>query len=650
MASQKKCVGVDFGAKSVKVAELALTKNGLRVLNVGSAEFNIPPDAPPADRHKIQANTLRALLKSLKISTREAVFCMPGQTVFVRRFPLPKTSPERLEKIIRYEARQQIPFPVDKTLLEYQVFDTVDRPEVDVFLVALKKDALFEFMNLVDRSGLKPVGISVSTLAMFNYHSLDNLPADKYGAMFEIARKKKSGGFKLKLKIPKIGKKGKSAAENKSKAPEQESEEAPEESWSPEVVKAYINMGATVTDISIGSAGPNPVLGFTRSILMGGVTMNRTIMENCEVVESLNDAERIRREEAVILSMDADYQEGTVQQASEAATAVLDRIIAEVRRSLDFYISQPDGMAVDEIVLSGGLARMTNLAAYIEEKLGITVSVYNQAVSENLQDIKSAGDDLALYPVALGLAVLGLGKAPLMIDFLPPERKVTIKFKKKKVFVFILAAMVGSITLLGAMSGGRYIQVYETQASQYQDEYMRHLPMIKRIQSAKDEHEELKKNYERLAKGLTDQRDFPLQRWLDILKAKPSDVLVSSLQILPNGTIIIEGFTEDMGSAVAFTSNLNRDLKDDKKVLEADGARMPNITPKIYNDLFKKDVTKFTINLKFKDRYSRVIEEKRTAQPQPGSQGGGQRGGRPQPGGRPNLPRAEDIGLDIGEL
>jgi len=605
MAVLKKCIGIDLGTSSIKVAELVMESGAVLVNKMVSTDIAIPESAPRTERQKAMVNALKGLLKSSKISTKEAVFCVPGQTVFIRRFPLPNVSEERLERIIKYEARQKIPYPLEKTMIEYQIFRKDSDSEVDVFLVALKKDVLFDFMDLVTRTGLRPVGISVSTLALYNYHTLDSMSREVFETRFG-KKKRKLPKFRLP-QIPKIKKKSKKAKVKEEEKPEPEmEEEGMEESFLQETVRGYIHISDNMTDLSIGSMGEHPTLGFTRSIPIAGQAITQAIMDNCENVRDLQQADQVKHEKAVVLSMDADL-EGKDTQASEAMTGVVDRIIAELRRSLDFYISQPDGMAVDEIILTGSESHIPHIGEYIEDKLGIPVFKY-ESPGEVFKGLKSDERSLTTFPICIGLGLLGLGLGYLKIDFLPPERKVAIKFKRKRGFVLVLAAMVAGTIILGAMSGDHYITIYQDQTARYQDEFRRNLPVINRIKEATKTQDELSGNFEKLAKGLTNERDYPLRRWLDILKSKPPDVLISSLMIFPNGKIQIEGFVEDMSSAVTFTSNLNSELLEKNNMLEGKGARLSNIKTE-YNDLFEKDVNKFTINMKIKGRYSRVTPE-----------------------------------------
>ena len=178
MPALKRCLGVDLGTSSVKLVEMGREKDAVRLLKFGSRELNLDPHSTPEERSEITAEAVRDLLRDLKITIKTAVFSVPGQAVFIKRVRLPRTSEERLHRIINFEARQQIPFPLDKTLLEYQVFDEPGVPDVEVLMVAIKRDFVDSFMRTVGRLRLKPIQVTVSTLAQFNFH-LFNTAADE---------------------------------------------------------------------------------------------------------------------------------------------------------------------------------------------------------------------------------------------------------------------------------------------------------------------------------------------------------------------------------------------------------------------------------------------------------------------------------------
>jgi len=383
MQARRKCLGVDLGCNTIKVAELVYEKGQLKITNLASAELNLPHRVSESERNEKALSVLRDLLKKNRIATKEAVFCIPGQSVFVRRVKLPKTTDERLARIITYEARQQIPFPLDKTVMEYQVFPEAEEDEVVVLMVAVKRDHINSYMEVVKRTGLKPLSVGVSSLALYNYYIFDKGPLfDKVPEGAETTEKEKVdkvGKLLRGFSLPFLKRKPK--PQEKPEEEKEEAEERPVEDVSAyEEVKAYVNIGASMLDLSIARLGKTPTLGFTRSVPVAGNEITKCIQDKSGI-ESFEEAERVKKQEVMLRTLEAE--EGTEhepvnQEATEATMFIVDRLIAELRRSLDFYISQPEGMAIDAIYLSGGQAQLSNLDSYIEEKLGLPVEVVQQ--------------------------------------------------------------------------------------------------------------------------------------------------------------------------------------------------------------------------------------------------------------------------------
>src|SRR5690606_7082142 len=60
------------------------------------------------------------------------VVSVPGHMAFARFAKLPPVEPKKIAEIVRFEAVQQIPFPLDQVEWDYQVFQQEDSPEVEV--------------------------------------------------------------------------------------------------------------------------------------------------------------------------------------------------------------------------------------------------------------------------------------------------------------------------------------------------------------------------------------------------------------------------------------------------------------------------------------------------------------------------------------
>ena len=630
MAALKKCLGVDLGSNTIKLVEATLDKDAVKVTSVVSAETNIDPSAPLEDRRKAMIATVKELLKKSKTTTKNAVFALPGQRVFIRRFRLPETTPERLERIVRYEARQQIPFPIDKTDLQFQFFPIPEEAEVEVLLVAVRHDDVSDYMKLIDKCGLKPRMIGVSSFALFNTHALVDEDKEKVGEKILEAQGKKRK--EEKPKKPKKKKKSKKGKKGEEEAPDEEEisaeEEAPEEDeFVFEEVHGYVNLGASTFDLTIASKGKDSSIKFSRSVPTAGNELTRAIMDACNIGSFL-DAERIKKHQTQLVTYDFDPDSaGDVNpEACEAASHATDRIVAEIRRSLDFFISQPDGMAVDNIVLSGGQAKIEGVQDYLEEKLTIPVSRLEGTGEGTALQWPEPNEELTQFAPALGLALQGVGMGAVDVDFLPEERKIIRDFPYRTTAVLVVF-LVG-ILFLTSQAGKQYAEKYRASASSLQVAINQQQGLIQDAQAIQDRHNKVAEKYDRLAAGFMD-RDYWLQFMADLAEIKPPGVLIQSIEGNYEGEVTIIGITEANRTAAEFSTRLRELLEEPDQ--EPSLENLERIDARNIPGLEAPEAFRFWITLDTSDKKNLLqITPTPTPTPQggPGGGFGGQFGGQ----------------------
>ncbi|MEI7635542.1 MAG: pilus assembly protein PilM [bacterium] len=584
MQQIRKCLGVDIGGTSVKIAEVALEKNGARVTKLVSKDLGLLPG--PMDKERINAilQAIRSLIKDNKISTKHTVFCLPGQTVFIRQLSgVPRTTEERLRNIIKYEARQLIPFALDNSVIEYQVFDYGDSAELKVLLAAVKKDIVADFMKVVAKTGLTPVMISVSSLALMNFHVFDATPyidadagreakaaahADKEAAGKAEAQsgKKKGFGFQMPKLSLAFGKKktgGEEEAEE-SAAPGAAGEEEPAEQVLAEEpyeeVRAFVNAGAQTFDLVIARFGKHKMIGFPRSVPMAGNELTKSLHDKMGL-GSFQEAEELKRSGTMVIMPGGEQEvneKGGDLQASELATAWADHFVLDLRKSFDYYISQPDGMAVDTISLSGGQSHLPNLAAYVEDRLGIPTETKNDTQNTALMTERSEGaEKFSSYLIAMGLALSGVGLGKVSIDFLPADIKTLREFKKKNVEMFLLAGAIGGMIVMGYLSGMPTISRMTGWLNTHGKDLERISQNRQQLQEAKQGREATNTNVTALAKGIGDR-----SYWLEFLgvveSVKPPEVFVTRVSLGGDGHAEIDAESDNKGAISMFAEELEK--------------------------------------------------------------------------------------------
>lgn len=615
MKAHNRCLGVDLGTSSVKIAEVVLEGGVAKVVRAVEVDTNVTPAMSADERRAAIIAAAKDAIKQGGFKTKNAVFGVSGLKVFIRRFTLPSASEERLRRIVLYEAKEQIPFPLDMTELQYQFFPPREGGgDVDVLLVAIRRDDVLDYMKTADKLGLTGVFVSVSPFALFNTHSLMRLPAAIVAERIQAMRAKP-------------GKKGaKKKAEPAADAIEEGLSEGAMSDFVFEEVKAYVNIGASSVDISIARNAKDSFLGFNRTPPVGGVELTRAIMSNLDI-QSYSDAERIKRTSTKVMGFDFGFEEeGEVnEEASMAVTDALERVVNEIRRTTEYYISQPDGVAVDSIELSGGQAQLPSIAPFIEERLTVPTNVV-ESVPEGSGLVWGEGKKITPFLVAIGYALQGVGLARISVDFLPSERKITRDFPYKAVAVMVF--LVIGMVAIAMQSGSGLTETFGREADTLRQEMERQRTDIEYAGTVQAKHRQVAEQILRVSKPIG-QREYWLEFLAGINRAKPSDLVITSFEGDHEGVVVIRGLSESLTSCANFVEAINLMLENPRAKAELGGLS------EVRRPEFERPVTEFEIRLTTSDKINHLGV---TPTPLPGAAGAGGDGNQPpranQPGPR----------------
>jgi type IV pilus assembly protein PilM len=185
MAVPKKnqLLGLDIGSHSVKLAEIDQTKKGRVLRNFGI--IGLPPEAIVEGAIKemeIVSSAVRTLIKNLRIRNRNVATSISGYSVIVKKITVAKRGESELEGAIHEEAEQYIPFDINDVNLDYDLLSSGSeakeegeaggekggQDQMDVMLVAAKKDIVEDYMSLLQMAGLNPEVLDVDAFALQN--------------------------------------------------------------------------------------------------------------------------------------------------------------------------------------------------------------------------------------------------------------------------------------------------------------------------------------------------------------------------------------------------------------------------------------------------------------------------------------------------
>ena len=236
MARKKNAVGLDIGSSSIKVVQLKETAKGVDLLNFDIAL--LPPEAVVDGalmNFTAIVEKIRELWSVNKIRVKDVALSVSGHSVIIKKISLPEMTPEELDESIQWEAEQYIPFDIKDVEVDVQILNpNAGQGQMDVLLVAAKKDVINDYTSVTMEAGLKPVVVDVDTFCIQN--------------MFEL-----NYGFP------------------------------------PNETLALINVGASVININVIYNG---ITSFTRDISMGGALLTEEIQKQFNV--SFEEAEHYK--------------------------------------------------------------------------------------------------------------------------------------------------------------------------------------------------------------------------------------------------------------------------------------------------------------------------------------------------------------------
>ncbi len=168
-------VGLDIGSSYIKVAELKSSGSGYVLHKFGMAK--VAPgtivEGRIADMQGL-ANDIKSLFKSQKINEKNVAISTGGHSVVIKTINTTTRPGKELHDTIYSEAEQYIPYDIDDVNIDYQIIGESEfSPEqINVLLVAVKKDLVAEYIELIHLAGLNPKIIDVDTFALQNAYEI----------------------------------------------------------------------------------------------------------------------------------------------------------------------------------------------------------------------------------------------------------------------------------------------------------------------------------------------------------------------------------------------------------------------------------------------------------------------------------------------
>jgi type IV pilus assembly protein PilM len=168
-------IALDIGSTFIKLVQLKGANRNYQLVKFGM--IPLPPEVivegAVMDAGRV-VDAIKELLGAQKVTTKEVVISVSGSSVIIKRVSVADMTDEELAESIKWEAEQYIPFSIDDVNVDFQRLGAgAAEGQADVLLVAVKKDKIHDYVNLVKEAGLEPVVMDVDAFALANMYELN---------------------------------------------------------------------------------------------------------------------------------------------------------------------------------------------------------------------------------------------------------------------------------------------------------------------------------------------------------------------------------------------------------------------------------------------------------------------------------------------
>ena len=362
MADPKSIAVINLGSQRVSGAVFSKTAGGDLILKrYDIVEMDGDPSVDVSRLPQLKV-AIYELSSKLKLKGQQVWYSVAGHTVFTRFVKLPPVAKDKVDQIVEFEAKQNVPFPIDEVAWDYEFVTPEGSLETEVVLVAMKADSLNEMHEQVVDAGLKGVGVDLAPAALYNSFRYNYPDADE-----------------------------------------------------PVLI---VDLGARSTNLVF----VEPERFFARNLLVGGATVSNAVAKEFGVSFAEAEAQKIAQGFVALGGAVEDHPDESINAMSKVMRNAVTRLHAEVLRTINYYRSQQGGSAPKRVLLAGGGAATGFIADFFAEKLKLPVEMFDGLRGVQLDrgvDEAQARFAAPCMGELVGLALRGIGSCPCELEIVP---------------------------------------------------------------------------------------------------------------------------------------------------------------------------------------------------------------------------------------
>ncbi len=322
--------------------------------------------------------------------SRQINACAPGFHVFSKFVKLPPVDTSKVTQIIRYEAQQNVPFPLDEVVWDYQILGTSATNELEVLLVAVKSEIVEGLFRVAEGAGLRMKLVDVSPAALCNAFRYN------YGDL--------------------------------------------------EGCTMLLDIGAKTSNLLFFEKGKV----YSRSINIGANSITQDFANEAKMqVSRSRGGSRSKKGRSAWAAPTRSRRTRRPRPLPKIARQVMTRLHIQVNQTIQFFRGQQGGSAPQRLFLSGGASIMPYTAQFFAEKLNLPVDYFNPFRNIEIDpalDLEELSKYAHSFGEVVGLGLRDLAHCPVELNLMPKSSLQRQEFGHKKPYlvasVFCVALVV----------------------------------------------------------------------------------------------------------------------------------------------------------------------------------------------------------------
>jgi type IV pilus assembly protein PilM len=384
--------GIDIGQCALKALRCKLGEDGETVIADAFDYIEYPKilSQPEANREELIHEALEQFLSRNTVKGDRVAISVSGQSGLARFFKPPPVEAKKIPDIVKYEARQQIPFALEEVIWDFQQMPGGAEEEgvaldTEVGLFAMKREHVFRALEPFEDVGIELDIVQLSPLCIYNFAAYDLL--------------------------------------TDGPSPDDYDPEDPPDSI------VILSMGTDSTDLVV----TNGFRVWQRSIPLGGNHFTRQLTSELKL--TFAKAEHLKRNAR---------QAEDPKTVFKAMRSVFNDMVTEVQRSISYFQSIDRTAKIAKVMAVGNATKLPGLQQYLAANLGLEVGRIDKFHRLTGPGVVASGafkDNLLAFPVCYGLCLQGLGKANLYTSLLPQEILTNRLIREKKPWAVACVAL-----------------------------------------------------------------------------------------------------------------------------------------------------------------------------------------------------------------